>query len=65
MAMDATSGAAIIFFVMLVLMGTFVLVNLFVSVVTGVLGLEEARAAKEKTVEPQVSVIALSSESRL
>ncbi len=41
----------------LVLLGTFVLVNLFVSVVTGVLSLEEAAAAKDKAEVPQHAAI--------
>ena len=47
-AMNAVSDATIVYFVGLILIGTFVLVNLFVSVVSGVLSLESATEAKKK-----------------
>lgn len=47
LCMQATSGAAIIFFVFMLITGTFLLVNLFVAVVSGVLNARAERQEKQ------------------
>ena len=54
--MDSVSDGTIVYFVGLILIGTFVLVNLFVSVVSGVLSLESATEAKKKRRPSRITV---------